>query len=45
MRMVAFPRPAFTALIEREGLRVASVSTRRRGRSVSCTYLAVRPGA
>jgi SAM-dependent methyltransferase len=42
MRMVAFPRPAFAALIEQEGLRVASVSTRRRGRSVSCTYLAVR---
>jgi SAM-dependent methyltransferase len=45
MRLLAFPRVAFEALLEGEGLQVAAVSARRRGASLSCTYLALRPGA
>ena len=45
MRLLAFPRAAFEALLEGEGLQVAAVSARRRGASLSCTYLALRPGA
>lgn len=44
MRLLAFPRRAFEALLAGEGLQVAAVSARRRGASLSCTYLAVRPG-
>ena len=45
MRLLDFPRPAFEALLEAEGLQVVEVSTRRRSALMSCTYLAVRPGA
>ncbi len=44
MRLLDFPRPAFGALLQDEGLQVAAVSARRRGASLSCTYLAVRRG-
>ncbi|HEV2770479.1 MAG TPA: class I SAM-dependent methyltransferase [Solirubrobacteraceae bacterium] len=44
MRLLAFSRPAFEALLEQEGLQVAGVLARRRHALVSCTYLAIRPG-
>lgn len=44
MRLLAFPRPAFEALLEGEGMQLAAVRVRRRGALVSCTYLAIRPG-
>lgn len=45
MRLLDFPRHTFEALLEGEGLQVAAVSARRRGALMSCTYLAIRPGA